>query len=460
MPKKPPSGAKKSEGSVRRMGVKEDIIRGLADGLFNEAWDIFEYFEPEKAEQSEDQITSTPETPPEVVAFARSLVDEIEQQNDVDFEEFMQQAENQAWGPVQSYGVGYDLARSFISSGNTGDTHGLTLPDGDFTILDHDPDNNAFEFFMEKGSMTNKKAQAELYRPVVTLLPSGEQITGEWTDNPDVAKSMGQGIGEEVAKADPTTSFTVDVETSSQAPESGQPLAPDLGEADWESALKGLGSKKKRAAFPIFSDEGRNYIRLNTSMHASQEGIPASLEQAIAYINKGVAEVTKDLAVQLEDNVRAVIYEDPKSFASMVKEIFPQFKDLKDEELFKFMPGGGPVPAAIPGAPTPQPAPQPVATPQPLPPPPQGEAPTAAASSKLPQPLQAAFDGKYAYDAIATTLKADLGDGYPKRYKADELIDEEEFILDVVQQAFPEIPRATLTQAFGDVLTDSYNPQS
>jgi hypothetical protein len=129
----------------------------------------------------------------------------------------------------------------------------------------------------------------------------------------------------------------------------------------------------------------------------------------------------------------------------MFKQLFPQFELPKEEQL------------AISPPPPPAPTPALAAPPAPAQPP-QEELPAAAASRRLPQQLRNAFNNSYAYDAIATVLQADLGHNYPKEYKADELIDEEELILDVVQQAFPELPRANLTEAFGDVLTDSYNP--
>jgi len=462
-PAKKQKETKKSEGSLKKQAYKDSVVDGFADALFKSSWASFEE-EQETSFSGMEILDVAPDTPQEVKSFAARKISEIEAANGISFDSFIPPGEQE--GSFDPWELGWYIGMEYLGQGvsweDDHEDHGLQIAFGEFNILDYDPENNKYEFWME-GSMKKKTAQAaapaqqEQYRAVIELTPSGDVLYGEWDVVPDVAQVIGEEMGQEQVNQGMAMQYKVTLQTSSEAgagtPSSGQPLAPDLGEADWESALKGLGSKKKKAqGFPLFSNEGKEFIISHTSLAASQlavkKGGAASIEQAKEYIDAGLAEAEKEIAAIVSPSARAVVYE-PNTYKQMFKQLFPQF-ELPKEEQPAIAP---PAPAvAAPAAPM-----APAAPAQPLP----EELPTAAAASKrLPQQLRNAFDNSYAYDAIATVLKADLGHNYPKEFKADELIDEEEFILDVVQQSFPELPRANLTEAFGDVLTDSYNPQS
>jgi hypothetical protein len=450
---------KKSEGSLKKQAYKGSVADGFADALFKSAWAEFEE-EQGTSFSGMEILDVAPDTPQDVKSFASRKISEIESANSISLDSFVPPGEQE--GSFDPWELGWYLGMQYLGHGvswmDDHEDHGLKIPSGEFSILDHDPENNKYEFWME-GSMKKKTAQPQSppqsppqsaqYRAVITLQPSGEIVYGEWDAAEETAKTIGEEWGKDLVKRGAAASFTVTIETGEQA-SSGQPLAPDLGEADWESALKGLGSQRKKRAqgFPLFSNEGKEFIISHTSLAASQlatkKGGAASIEQAKEYINAGLAEAEREIAKIVSPSARAVIYE-PNTYKQMFKQLFPQFELPKEEQL------------AISPPPPPAPTPALAAPPAPAQPP-QEELPAAAASRRLPQQLRNAFNNSYAYDAIATVLQADLGHNYPKEYKADELIDEEELILDVVQQAFPELPRANLTEAFGDVLTDSYNP--
>ncbi len=196
---------------------------------------------------------------------------------------------------------------------------------------------------------------------------------------------------------------------------------------------------KQAAGFPnLFSNDTKKWIQLQTTNLAAKEGTPASPEQAQAFIDHAADQVAQELALAVNPEVKKVVEE---------------FRDQIFEDITSGVELAGPQPAGkpIPTSPTARPAAPGVAAPK--------AAPTATAGklARMNEALARAFDNSYAYDAVAYVLTAELGENFAKEFAADEVIDEEEMLLDIVQQDFPMLQRNELSDAFGNVITDAYS---
>jgi len=444
---------KKSEGSLKKQANKSSVVQGFADALFKSSWASFEK-EKGTSFSGMEILDVAPDTPQEVVSFADRQISQIESANGISFDSFVPPGEDE--GSFDPWELGWYIGMQYLGQGvswsDDHQDHGLQVPHGQFGILEHDPENNKYEFWME-GSM--KTAQdipgGDKYRAVIKLAPSNGVVYGEWSGNPDDAKAFGETIGNDLVSVGLASSYTIDVETAA----AGEAVEPNIGDSEWSSFLDEIkeGSKKQAAGFPLFSKDAEEYIRLQTldladaAMRSKGENAPQNAQAAHAYIDSAIPQVVKKLTEDLTPEVKRVIEAQRADI----------FNDLT-RGLVKEDPGERPAaPPPVMPAPATPPAAAPATPPSAAPQPPTAPA-EASRKAKMSNNLRNAFDNSYAYDAIATLLKADLGEEFSKKYKADELIDEEEFILDVVQTAFPDLPRTNLTEAFGDVLTDSYHP--
>lgn len=447
---------KKSEGSLKKQANKSSIVQGFADALFKSSWADFQ--EEKGASFSGKEILDVaPDTPQEVVSFADRQIGNIESANGISFDSFVPPGEEE--GTYDPWELGWYLGMQYLGQGvNWSDDHqdhGLQIPFGQFGILEHDPENNKYEFWMEGSMKTAQGTPAapggERYRAVIQLAPSKGVVYGDWSSNPDEAKAYGETIGNDLVSVGLASSYTIDVETAA----ADAAVAPDVEDSEWGSFLDEIkeGSRKQAAGFPLFSKDAEEYIRLQTldladaAMRSKGENAPQNAQAAHAYIDSAIPQVVKKLTEDLTPEVKRVIEAQRADI----------FNDLT-RGLVKEDPGERPAaPPPVMPAPATPPSAAPAAPPSAAPQPPTAPA-EASQKARMSASLRNAFDNSYAYDAIATLLKADLGVEFPKKYKADELIDEEEFILDVVQTAFPDLSRTNLTEAFGDVLTDSYHP--
>jgi hypothetical protein len=473
---------KKSEGSLKKQANKSSVVQGFADALFKSSWAEFEE-EKGTSFSGKEILDVAPETPQEVVSFADRQIGNIESANGIDFDAFVPPGEEE--GTYDPWELGWYIGMEYLGHGvSWSDDHedlGLEIPFGEFSILEHDPENNKYEFQMEgsmtaqRKSITNEELSAghpdgpflkrvmevkpeakpeanpavpdgERYRAVVQLEPSNGIVYGDWSNNPDEAQAYGETIGNDLVSVGLASSYTVDVETAA----ADAAVEPDVKDSEWGSFLDEIkeGSKKQAAGFPLFSKDAEEYIRLQTldladaAMRSKGENAPQNAQAAHAYIDSAIPQVVKKLTEDLTPEVKRVIEAQRADI----------FNDLT-RGLVKEDPG------ERPAAPPPvMPVPAAPATPPSVAPQPPTAPAEASQKARMSVSLRNAFDNSYAYDAIETLLKADLGNEFPKKYKADELIDEEEFILDVIQTAFPDIARTNLTEAFGDVLTDSYHP--
>jgi hypothetical protein len=231
-------------------------------------------------------------------------------------------------------------------------------------------------------------------------------------------------IGDEIT----TTIMTIDDLLVGNAAEGA------IGELDvfFPSAKK--RTTKRAVGFPnMLSNDTRKWIQLQTTNLAAKKGVPATPEQAHAYIDDASIAVAQELA---------------NAIGPEVKKVVDEFRD----KIFQDITAG--VELAAPNA---KPA-SPIVPPAPVSEEAAPVQPPGASfkRAKMSQDLKRAFDNSYAYDALALVLDAELGHDFTKKITADEVIDEEEALLDIAQQDFPNASRKDLANAFGEILTDAY----
>jgi hypothetical protein len=255
-----------------------------------------------------------------------------------------------------------------------------------------------------------------------TLPPNGQiQIAKEEAEGiKEVLLTVLQSAQDE-ALGEAVTDMLMDIDEKVFSGE--QQADSAIGEA-LDETMSGLDDffkeSKTAAGFPnLFSNDTKKWIQLQTSNLAAKKGTPATPEQAQAYIDAAATQVAQELSVSIEPEVKKVVEESRDKI----------FQDITSGVEFQ----------------------QPQVKPAPV------EAPMTARQKAMSESLKRAFDNSYAYDAVAFVLEAEFGGDYQNKYAADELIDEEEAILDLVNDAFRNLARTELSDAFGNVLTDMYS---
>lgn len=245
-PSKKQTETKKSEGSLKKHANKFSVAEGFADALFKSSWADFQEEQGESFAGIEI-LDVAPATPQEVKSFADRKVSEIEAANGISFDSFVPPGEQE--GSFDPWELGWYLGMQYLGHGvswsDDHEDHGLQIPYGEFAIMEHDPENDRYEFYME-GS--KKKAQEKQYRAVITLQPSGDVVYGEWDAVPDTAQVIGEERAKDIVNTGIAMGYTIALETASGMPSAGQPVMPNIDESDWASALEKLEGSKKAAA--------------------------------------------------------------------------------------------------------------------------------------------------------------------------------------------------------------------